>query len=178
MLVMYNRYHNYAATQLRRINENGRFSVPRKYQGSKLEAVAQFFYGKKDDADFNSACAEYNKAWKEYEARQTADAVNAAERKKQIEEIYSRDGITVDEVKRLVEEATREAVTATSDAEKATENSNEHQELKRSEQVLESYIAKVNPTKETRETFEAGYVAAWDKLDDDLFNTARLITCE
>jgi hypothetical protein len=109
-----------------------------------------------------------NKAWKDFEARQTADAVNTAERKKQIEEIYGRDGITMDEMKRLVEKATREAVTA---------NSNEHQELKRFEQVLESYIAKANPTKESREMFEAGYVAAWDKLDDDLFNTARLITC-
>lgn len=32
MLVMYNRYHNYVATQLRRINENGRFEVPKEYR--------------------------------------------------------------------------------------------------------------------------------------------------
>ena len=43
MLVMYNRYHNYAATQLRRINENGRFSVPKKYRGLKLIEVARKF---------------------------------------------------------------------------------------------------------------------------------------
>lgn len=41
MLVLYNRYHNYAATQLRRINENGRFSMPLKYAEAKLVAVAE-----------------------------------------------------------------------------------------------------------------------------------------
>jgi hypothetical protein len=42
MLVMYNRYHNYVATQLRRINENGRFEVPQEYQKEKQEAVDEF----------------------------------------------------------------------------------------------------------------------------------------
>ncbi|KAF6236437.1 hypothetical protein HO173_005218 [Letharia columbiana] len=41
MLVMYNRYHDYAARQLRRINENGGFSVPSKYAGEKPVAVAR-----------------------------------------------------------------------------------------------------------------------------------------
>ena len=54
MLVMYNRYHNYAATQLRRINENGRFSVPKKYNGTLLEATAKYFYENKEDEKFNS----------------------------------------------------------------------------------------------------------------------------
>lgn len=42
MLVMYNRYHNYAARQLRRINENGGFAVPpSKYTGERPVAVAR-----------------------------------------------------------------------------------------------------------------------------------------
>ena len=41
MLVMYNRYHNYAAIQLRRINENDRVNVPLKYAEAQLVAVAE-----------------------------------------------------------------------------------------------------------------------------------------
>ena len=41
MLVMYNRYHNYAARQLRRINENDRFSIPKRFTGERLAATAK-----------------------------------------------------------------------------------------------------------------------------------------
>ena len=44
MLVMYNRYHNYAVVQLRRNNENGRFSVAYKYAEAQLVAVANNAY--------------------------------------------------------------------------------------------------------------------------------------
>ncbi|KAF5666654.1 heme peroxidase [Fusarium heterosporum] len=36
---MYNRYHNYVATQPRRVNENGRFSIPTKYQKGPLDKI-------------------------------------------------------------------------------------------------------------------------------------------
>ena len=41
MLVVCNRYHNYAATHLRRINKNGRFSVPSIYSHENLVAVVK-----------------------------------------------------------------------------------------------------------------------------------------
>ena len=41
MLVMYNHYHNYAAIQLRRINENDRVNIPLKYAETQLLAVAE-----------------------------------------------------------------------------------------------------------------------------------------
>jgi len=167
MLVMYNRYHNYAATQLRRINENGRFSVPRKYQGTMLEAVAQKFYGKKDDSDFTNDCVAYNKAWKDYMARQPG--IEAAELKEEIKQIRSRDDSSEAEKKALIEGAVRKA--------DKVKFPSEHEEFERLEQVLEGYIAKGKPTKASREEYETGYNAAWNKLDDDLFNTARLITC-
>ena len=52
-----------------------------------------------------------------------------------------------------------------------------HEKFSKSRAALEACLAKVTYDKAKREKFEAGYHAAWDKLDDDLFNTARLITC-
>ncbi|KAH7131804.1 putative prostaglandin G/H synthase 2/cyclooxygenase 2, pgh2/cox2 [Dendryphion nanum] len=163
MLVMYNRYHNYAATQLRRINENGRFSVPRKYQGSLLEALANNFYGKQSDTEFL---------------------------KKIVGDITDFHTLSAEEQNAKINQIADEVDEANFPKERA-----EHERLT---QVLESYIEKARPvlnssrpTEEekkehdaaikafeaSRVSFEAGYQAAWDKLDDDLFNTARLITC-
>jgi hypothetical protein len=122
MLVMYNRYHNYAATQLRRINENGRFSVPTKYTGPKLVATARNFV-KKQGEDFEEAVKAYTSALDAFRAKGEKPDVN-----------YDR----------------------------ATE-------------VLEDLLKDVNEN--DRKQFETAYDAAWNKLDDDLFNTARLITC-
>ena len=68
MLVMYNRYHNYAATQLRRINENGRFQVPAKFRAEKGAAIAQNFFdqAKMNDKKVIDALNVYQKAWKTY----------------------------------------------------------------------------------------------------------------
>ncbi|CCF37413.1 linoleate diol synthase [Colletotrichum higginsianum] len=52
MLVMYNRYHNYAARQLLRINENGRFSLPKMYN---FKMAWQAAWDKQDDDLFNTA---------------------------------------------------------------------------------------------------------------------------
>jgi hypothetical protein len=168
MLVMYNRYHNYAATQLRRINENGRFSVPRKYEGTLLEAVAKYFYGKNDDAEFNKICVKYNAAWKDYMARQPG--TDNVKLKKEIDRIRALPEPNEEKKKKDIDAAIRAVF--------RNEHPAEHGELDALEQRLEEYISacKSIPSM-SREQFETGYRAAWDKLDDDLFNTARLITC-
>ncbi|KAI9705161.1 MAG: hypothetical protein M1820_005308 [Bogoriella megaspora] len=138
MLVMYNRYHNYAAKQLHRINENGRFSVPTKYADTKLVSLAKHFYPtgpdlplglKSLDPTFVGQCYAYDAAWKEYEAARP-------------------------EVSLSTETRFREC-----------------------ENALEDLLTEWGVHKRQRREFEAGYDAAWTKLDDDLFNTARLITC-
>jgi hypothetical protein len=239
MLVMYNRYHNYAATQLRRINENGRFSIPRKYQGTMLEAFANSLQSKgpidpkcpkgprhEPDPKFIKACATYNAQWKAYLARQTGfDAAQLKANIKKIREEKEDDtpsqGIPSQQTvgagtdkgktpsppttkKQRIEEAIRQAtlseqlkndikkiedernvddVTRARRIEEVTRRTDrerfppESEEFEKSEQVLEDYISKANPTLAMRRDFEGRYQAAWDKLDDDLFNTARLITC-
>ncbi|KAF7560121.1 hypothetical protein G7046_g4030 [Stylonectria norvegica] len=124
MLVMYNRYHNYCASQLRRINENGKFSVPRKYSLPKLAAAAKNFV--KDDSDsFKELLNTYASAWKEWK----------------------------------------------SGGEKPDDK---YDQLARS---LQERLDQAQPDKATVEGFNVAWEAAWDKLDNDLFNTARLITC-
>ncbi|KAK5080999.1 hypothetical protein LTR05_008316 [Lithohypha guttulata] len=130
MLVMYNRYHNYAATQLRRINENGRFSVPSKYTGTKLEAMARKWYKGNKDEQFAANLKKYNTAWKANQAKKN-------------------------DVQAMKDDQHLEDCTKT----------------------LEDYIAQSGPSDQDRKDFGTLYDAAWDKLDDDLFNTARLITC-
>ena len=68
MLAMYNRYHNYAATQLRRINENGRFSVPLKYAEAKLVAVSEQCIPEFQEvgSDFQAYLGRYKTARKNY----------------------------------------------------------------------------------------------------------------
>jgi hypothetical protein len=236
MLVMYNRYHNYAATQLRRINENGRFSIPRKYKDTMLEAVAKNFYSSdlkdknnpqsKQEAKFIDACTTYKKQREDYLARQTGfDANQLRDEIKRIREenednsqpkvVPGRKTGGTDTAKegfspppptkkQRIEEAIRQATLseqlkkdiAKINGKKTTDEAarsrrieeatrrvdrerfpSENEKFEKSEQVLEDYISKSNPAQEVRREFEAGYQAAWDKLDDDLFNTARLITC-
>lgn len=128
MLVMYNRYHNYAATQLRRTNENGRFRVPRKYREAKLLAAARHFVGDslKDDPDYRKALENFKLANQVFE---------------------SSGRVSIDEYK-----------TAWN--------------------ALQIFIdKKAQPDGEQVKAFFDDYDAAWKKLDDDLFHTARLITC-
>ncbi|KAK5661145.1 hypothetical protein OQA88_11036 [Cercophora sp. LCS_1] len=125
MLVMYNRYHNYAATQLRRINENGRFSLPEKFQKPRTLAAAELFVKDKSSAEYKAAVKKFDSAY----------------------EVYDRNG----------RNSTPEFETASSG--------------------LESLINKAQPDQKKVDDFYKQYDAAWDKLDDDLFNTARLITC-
>ncbi|KAI9667934.1 MAG: hypothetical protein M1821_000754 [Bathelium mastoideum] len=145
MLVMYNRYHNYAAKQLHRINENGRFSIPTKYADTKLVSLAKNFsppgpdlpLGLKSlDPTFAGQCDAYDAAWKEYEAAKP-EASPSAE----------------------------------------FENSEVATKFRECEKALEDLLKQWGVGKDKRKEFEAGYDAAWTKLDDDLFNTARLITC-
>ncbi|KAK5561933.1 hypothetical protein LTR46_000738 [Exophiala xenobiotica] len=178
MLVMYNRYHNYAATQLRRINENGRFSVPGKYQGTQLEAVARRFANDSTSADFVDACKRYNDAWKEYQAKEPpldADKVQLATALREIDLDRHLDSSAKEQKRKAARTEAEERAEATAESFK---NSAESRRLQECERVLEDYIAQGKPHKEAdRKAFEAGYDAAWNKLDDDLFNTARLITC-
>lgn len=126
-LVMYNRYHNYAATQLRRINENGRFSVPRKYREAKLLAAVSYFADEKlkDDVGFQQAVERFKHA---NEAFETNGRVPTGE----------------------YEDASH---------------------------ALQVFIDRAQPDQKEVKDFYDGYDAAWKKLDDDLFHTARLITC-
>ena len=144
MLVMYNRYHNYAATQLKRINENGRFSMPAKFNfPNKWEAAAEFSAfkpikkeGKKGETDkaykgFQDALTAWKDTWKQW----------------------------VDQGQKPVEGELDDDI------------------LKAAEEDLKNHIyhhPRATKMDNEIDKFLASYDAAWDKLDDDLFNTARL----
>ena len=153
MLVMYNRYHNYAARQLRRINENGRFSVPSKYAGEKPVAVARECVSLfKTDENLRSYMSGYQD-WRRYRNDYKGKSAQKAwERfltdKNAIspEEAWSQYRTTMNE--RYSEETLQEKI---DNAIKGDATAG----------------AKIMD-------FEKAYDAAWDKLDDDLFNTARL----
>ena len=126
MLVIYNRYHNYAATQLRRINENGRFSVPLKYAEVELVAVAEQCIPAFQEvgSDLQAYLGKYKTAWKSY-------------RQGSSEEIL--DGYSENDLEKKIDSAIKD-----------------------------------DQTRKTVEDFKIEWEAAWNKLDDDLFNTARL----
>ena len=175
MLVMYNRYHNYAATQLRRINENGRFSVPEKYVGTKLEALARRFSKSSTHDNFLKACKDYNSAWRNHQAKAppyAGDQIQLANLLREIEQSDTPDLVKYEQAQTVREEAKEKDEKAIADF----KSSEETAELERCTAALKGFIdSKIEDG--VRKTFEAGYDAAWNKLDDDLFNTARLITC-
>ncbi|KAL8706501.1 MAG: hypothetical protein Q9201_000433 [Fulgogasparrea decipioides] len=137
MLIMYNRYHNYAATQIKRINENGRFTVPTKFKKTKLLAIAdskecvpdKLPDGKPNrDDSFDEGVKKYEEAWNEW-----CDQGQKP--------LHDKDA-------------------------KHTE----------AEKQMRTLLDQKGNRKEVKK-FEKAHEAAWNKLDDDLFNTARLITC-
>ncbi|KAK8127161.1 heme peroxidase-domain-containing protein [Apiospora sp. TS-2023a] len=188
MLVMYNRYHNYAARQLLRINENGRFSVPIMYQKTMLVSLIQEClpdrnaYGQRTplDASIQKLCDQYETAFKEAQDRRPRDAPVAL--KKQENE--------TDE-ERKEREATEKAEKDALDAIAKFEGSAGYKSLvaltEKLVHLLEDKKLKLKeqgtgPDSKFKEfetqckNFEAAWEAARKKQDDDLFNTARLIT--
>ena len=126
MLVMYNRYHNYAAAQLRRINENGRFSVPTRYTETKLVAVAEQVIPafKQSGGELQTYLRNFKEAWRKHQqdlTKKVPEEFSEGELRKKMDSVVNDD-----EMKQKIEQ------------------------------------------------FEKEWQAAWDKLDDDLFNTARL----
>ncbi|KAK4160491.1 linoleate diol synthase [Cladorrhinum sp. PSN259] len=180
MLVMYNRYHNYAARQLLRINENGRFKVPEKYIKTKLVCLIKEIVPGCVDADVRKLFDRYEKVWRQAQAERPREAPEPPPRLPQE---------TPQETKER-EEAEHKMQQAR-DALDAFEKSEVNLELKGLTEQLNSLIEKEKlKLADDREghnklqdfetkcaEFEVAWQAAWDKLDDDLFNTARLITC-
>ena len=153
MLVMYNRYHNYAARQLRRINENGRFSVPSKYAGEKPVAVARECVSLfKTDETLRSYLSEFQD-WRRY--RNDYKGKNA----QKAWEKFLADNNAISP-----EEAWSQYRTAL----------NERYSEATLQQKIEKAIKGDSAAGANITDFEKAYDAAWDKLDDDLFNTARL----
>lgn len=161
MLVMYNRYHNYAATQLRRINENGRFQVPRRFRKEKSTAIAENFHIPTDKGDnFYNDLQEYSKAWKIYCERGQPQVLEngAAETKGLGEQAHGE--------KRPEEKAKVKAEN------QARRHLAEYRAAVNKMYDLIAHRAKV-PRVDV-DDFSKAYDTAWSKLDDDLFNTARL----
>ncbi|KAK0388546.1 hypothetical protein NLU13_4789 [Sarocladium strictum] len=161
MLVMYNRYHNYAARQLARINENGRFSVPKKYGKTKLVSLVYNFVSPLDK-DSEEKCKAYEKLWKKWEAAKY-EPMKSPRSKRSKSEKAEHDRM---------------------EADRKAESRAVHEEMAPYEEALELLLQKAKGKSKDREAwensrkaFEAQWDAAWTKLDDDLFNTARLITC-
>ncbi|KAL6712910.1 hypothetical protein ACLMJK_009465 [Lecanora helva] len=134
MLVMYNRYHNHAATQLKRINENGRFSIPAKFDKPTVwSAIAASPKGVLNEVplapDIKTAVEDWEDKWRKWEEQ--------------------------------------------------GQKPSDHRDAKAHKEA-EDTIRKLiysNGDRAAIDLFVKSYEAAWDKLDDDLFNTARLITC-
>lgn len=156
MLVMYNRYHNFAARQLRRINENGRFSVPSGYAGEKLVAVArECVPAFKTDEKLYGYLNEYQE-WRRYR--------NDYKGKKaqQAWERFFKENKAIGEERAWSQYRT---------------NMNEKHAETELQQKIDDAIKDDSAAGAKITDFGKAYDAAWDKLDDDLFNTARLITC-
>ncbi|KAF3937371.1 hypothetical protein ABW19_dt0205244 [Dactylella cylindrospora] len=161
-LVMYNRYHNYVARQLLRINENGRFSIPEKYSGEgrdhAIQRFQEYYWEIKDFAHRymqTSACSknkqedtpEFKAAL--FEAKKNRLRVLMADELEEYEFITKAQGDAS-----AIEAFTTWKAGYTDPAD-----------------------INVRLYKPVVEKFSAECDAAWKKLDDDLYGTARLITC-
>jgi hypothetical protein len=200
MLVMYNRYHNYAATQLRRINENGRFNVPLRYAETQLVAVAEQCIIQKGK-DLQKYLDEYKETWESYKNSPSSDEPTG---------YYGTQSMLQKNLRSIVEDHSMESeiIGATSGSalvdaaeqcitqfqEKGSTLQKYLTEFKAiwkthrqdlsaavpgeyAEAELRKKVDALATTKGLREEmdeFRKQWTAAWDKLDDDLFQTARL----
>ncbi|KAG9506448.1 hypothetical protein J7337_003431 [Fusarium musae] len=186
MLVMYNRYHNYAARQLLRINENGRFRVPAMYEKTKLVSLIMEHLPEKDqygqklplDDDVKEKCKKYEKLWRDVRAARPGDAPYAP----------PKTPHETEKEKEKREEAEKKRQDALEEIEKFNK-SKLNQELEDLTNDLKLLLKKKTLKLKDRDPqaakdfeaacdeFKEAWEAAWNKQDDDLFNTARLITC-
>ncbi|KAK6343416.1 hypothetical protein TWF730_011005 [Orbilia blumenaviensis] len=159
-LVMYNRYHNYVARQLLRINENGRFTIPEKYSGEDQEHALERYQ-------------EYYWEIKEFALRYIQNNTLA---QNQLQD--------TDEFKNALFQARKDRVVLLKHEEyeeyKASIRGNQEdldklEEWRKSQPNPEG--ANIRLYGAVVDKFRAEHDAAWKKLDDDLFGTARLITC-
>ena len=186
MLVMYNRYHNFAARQLLRINENGRFRVPKMYGKTQLVSLIKEHLpdqkGQRLPKDVWQLCEEYEKVWRD---------AQAAEPRKAPEPPTKKDKETPEE-KADREKAEAQKKKADEDMAKFRDSDVNIRLIELTDSLeglleqkklrLKNASPKEGPKNaaefEARcEAFKKAWEAAWNKQDDDLFNTARLITC-
>lgn len=198
MLVMYNRYHNHAATQLRQINENNRFRVPEKFGLSKVAAVVKEFVKEitaeqyknylewlnldQDDQvrittkaeikAFHTSLGNLSESWKQYEASGPISEPEKSDSK--LDQDYA-DYLECQRLEEQYESYAKNAKAGSLIAEAiATEKDSTVQNSIPTERRAEIIAqAKIDAEKALSD-FRKEYDAAWDKLDDDLFNTARL----
>ncbi|KAK4208108.1 Psi-producing oxygenase A [Rhypophila decipiens] len=178
MLVMYNRYHNYAARQLLRINENGRFQVPDKYKDTKLVSLVKELVPDRIDDGVRKLLKAYEDKWREAEAKRPRKAQEPPpklpnETPQETKEREEADHKFQQAQAALAEfdksEVSRELEKLTDELDHLIDDE-KHKLAHQSVEKLKEFEAKCAE-------FEVAWQAAWDKLDDDLFNTARLITC-
>ncbi|KAF3908286.1 hypothetical protein AA313_de0206127 [Arthrobotrys entomopaga] len=159
-LVMFNRYHNYAARQLLRINENGRFSIPDKYsledQNEALEQYQDFYWETKAFA-------------LRYIQNNTLD-----QNQKQNTEEFKKDLFDARQ-KRIVRLRKEEYDEFEATLENHPEEKAKFNEWKAKLPNLDDVNIRFYDVLAQR--FRDEHTAAWKKLDEDLFGTARLITC-
>ncbi|KAH7018578.1 putative prostaglandin G/H synthase 2/cyclooxygenase 2, pgh2/cox2 [Microdochium trichocladiopsis] len=186
LLVAYSRYHNYAARQLLRINENGRFSLPEMYNKTKLVSLIKEHLpdrnkdGSKTELSYEvqQLCTEYEKAWRKVQAARPRDPPSAPAKQPNETPQQKAARIAAEEKRQeaLDKIAKFEALplnTRLNDLRDALELKLEEKKGKlkhKSPAQFEAFVNKCND-------FEAAWQAARDKQDNDLFNTARLITC-
>ncbi|KAF4339201.1 linoleate diol synthase [Fusarium beomiforme] len=186
MLVMYNRYHNYAARQLLRINENGRFRVPVMYEKTKLVSLILEHLPERDEynrklplsQDVHHLCKKYEKLWREVRAARPRDAPDAIPKlpKETAEETEAREEREKDRQKALEEIEKFNKSQLNQDLEDTANDLKLH--LKKKTLKLKDHNPQAAKDFEAAcDEFKDAWEAAWNKQDDDLFNTARLITC-
>lgn len=182
-LVMYNRYHNYAATQLRRINENGKFSVPKMYDSAEISSAARQFALPEDRASveggFTKLLKQYDEAWKDWKTSNEDTWPEHERLKEKIDPMINRGlrpvaekSIRAEREKELREKLKSELPKRMDKDDRDKLLAQRFEEEKKKIVVTDAEIDRRCPI--VREGFRKGWEAAWDKLDNDLFNTARL----
>ncbi|WQF74989.1 Putative hem peroxidase superfamily, hem peroxidase, animal-type [Colletotrichum destructivum] len=185
MLVMYNRYHNYAARQLLRINENGRFSLPEMYSGTRLVALIKEHLPDRDDqgvkipldSKVKLLCNQYEDLWGKVRAARPPDAPDAP--KKQDSETPEQTAVR--EAAEKKRKAALDLITAFESELLYTKFADVERQLKQKLKEKGNKLERESPAllksfEKKCKDFKMAWQAAWDKQDDDLFNTARLIT--